>query len=97
MDDICYHCHVDALPTLSLQLVSASHDRGKHGQLIFDRDLTIPGGHCTSENGYLVSIAAWGLLIDVAITILPIPMIWNLQQTTRRKIGLSIIFGLWTL
>ena len=97
MDDICNHCHINALLTFSLQLVSVSHDRGERGRLIFDRDQTIPGGRCTSENGYLVSIAAWGLLIDVAITILPIPMIWNLQQTTRRKIGLSIIFGLWAL
>ena len=62
-----------------------------------DRDTTIPGGHCVSQNSYLLSIAAWGLVIDVLITMLPGPMIWRLQLSTRRKVELSIIFGLWAL
>ena len=56
--------------------------------------MTAPGGHCINETSYLVTIAAWGLLVDVCIAILPFPVIWNLHTSIKRKVGLTIIFGL---
>lgn len=34
------------------------------------------------------------MIIDVIIMVLPLPVLWRLQMPTRRKVGLSIMFGL---
>lgn len=60
-------------------------------------DRTIPGGHCSNQaisgsvNGGL------SLLGDVAILVLPIPVIWGLKMNKRRKIGIIAILMLGAL
>ena len=50
-------------------------------------------GHCFNLNAAL----RWGTFInmitDLAILILPIPVVWKLNTTTNMKIGLSLIFA----
>ncbi|MCJ1467815.1 hypothetical protein MMC07_006440 [Pseudocyphellaria aurata] len=56
-------------------------------------DRTIPGGHC-------IDIMAWyrwslfmNIVTDVAMLIIPLPVIWKIQNTRKVKIGLTITFA----
>ena len=54
----------------------------------------VPGGHCrtdTTEETLSVSI---NMVIDTAVVILPMPPLWGLQMATRKKAGISFLFGL---
>ena len=65
--------------------------------LSFSWDKNIQGGYCI--NFVAASWAHGGVnsLQDLAILIMPIPLIWKLQMTRTKKAGLSAIFGLGTL
>ncbi|KAL9611918.1 MAG: hypothetical protein Q9167_003471 [Letrouitia subvulpina] len=54
-------------------------------------------GHCMNNDAYLLIIAVWSVAVDVFIFALPIPMIWNLHLSHRRRIELSVVFGLWII
>ncbi|KAF2018549.1 hypothetical protein BU24DRAFT_418072 [Aaosphaeria arxii CBS 175.79] len=54
----------------------------------------VPGGHCGDILVFQSFTAYWNLIGDVAIVILPMPILWSLKIGTRKKIGLSIIMGL---
>ena len=49
---------------------------------------------CISQYATVVSVAAWGLLIEVFIWSLPLPAVWQLKLPRSAKIGLTLIFGL---
>ncbi|KAF6239014.1 hypothetical protein HO173_002886 [Letharia columbiana] len=49
-------------------------------------------GHCLDVNDLYLASAIFNVLSDIAMLSLPIYLIWNLQMSTRRKIGLSAIF-----
>lgn len=51
-------------------------------------------GHCAPQVPIVTVIAAWGLAIELAIWILPIPISWRLQLPLSSKIALTFIFGL---
>lgn len=56
-------------------------------------DRRVPG---TCINTMILDMAssAFNVISDVAILALPQNIIWRLQMTTRRKIGLSLIFAI---
>ena len=43
-------------------------------------DKTIPGGHCGSDSGILYGVAGPNIATDIAVLVLPLPMIWRLQM-----------------
>lgn len=55
-------------------------------------DKKIPGGHC----GDLMATYRWAslpnLITDVAMLLLPLPVIWNLHTGLSQKIGLTVTF-----
>ena len=55
-------------------------------------DKTIPGGHCININAFYRWISLPNILTDLAMLILPIPLVWSLHTSTSRKIGLTITF-----
>ena len=58
---------------------------------------TIPGGHCGDLSTFERFTAVWNLLCDAALVVLPMPILWNLQMKTKKKVGLSIVFGAGTM
>lgn len=51
-------------------------------------------GHCINQVGTWIANASSTIFTDLAILILPIPQIWNLQLRTAEKMGLTFAFGL---
>ncbi|KAL8767561.1 MAG: hypothetical protein Q9209_005978 [Squamulea sp. 1 TL-2023] len=56
-------------------------------------DKSIPGGHCINGKhvGYYITSPP-DILTNIAILVLPIPWLWDLQMQTRRKIAITCIF-----
>lgn len=48
--------------------------------------------YCIDSNAYYVSISALNVALDFWILVLPLPMVWSLQLSRRRKVGLNLIF-----
>ncbi|KAI1123324.1 hypothetical protein F5Y10DRAFT_270188 [Nemania abortiva] len=55
----------------------------------WDRSL---GGTCINQVVYFRAISALSTVHDLAMLILPLPVVWKLQLETRRKIALSGVF-----
>ncbi|PVH92481.1 hypothetical protein DM02DRAFT_733661 [Periconia macrospinosa] len=53
-----------------------------------------PGGRCGDILALQRFTAYWNLIADVAIVVLPMPILWSLKIGTQKKIGLSIIMGM---
>lgn len=49
-------------------------------------------GHCLDVNDLYLASAIFNVLSDIAMLSVPMYLIWNLQMSTRRKIGVSVIF-----
>ena len=60
--------------------------------LAFFWNPTIPGGHCININAFFRWISLPNILTDVAMLVLPQPLIWNLQISRNQKIGLTVTF-----
>ncbi|KAL9126839.1 MAG: hypothetical protein Q9175_007847 [Cornicularia normoerica] len=48
--------------------------------------------YCINTNAYYVSTSAFNVALDFWILVLPISIVWTLQLSGRRKVGLSAIF-----
>ncbi|MCJ1265640.1 hypothetical protein MMC22_005520 [Lobaria immixta] len=48
--------------------------------------------HCRDFQAFLVGITVSNLLLDVIILCMPLPMIWNLKLSTRKKLEVSSVF-----
>ncbi|KAL8668539.1 MAG: hypothetical protein Q9168_006831, partial [Polycauliona sp. 1 TL-2023] len=53
---------------------------------------SIEGGHCFDILLYFRMVNVPNIITDVAMLILPMPMVWKLQTSRPRKLGLSICF-----
>ncbi|MCJ1469151.1 hypothetical protein MMC07_007784 [Pseudocyphellaria aurata] len=60
--------------------------------LAYAWDKTIPGGRCIDITSGYLWITFPNVLIDTAILILPLPVIWHLHVSTMQKIGLIVTF-----
>ncbi len=65
--------------------------------ILYSFDKTIPGGHCGNLAHFELYSTITSLVSDSVIVILPMPMIWRLQMHTKRKVGISIVFGMGTV
>ena len=48
--------------------------------------------HCFNQDAFLKTAACLGIIIDVIILLIPLPLVWRLQTTRRRRIALTVIF-----
>ena len=48
--------------------------------------------HCINRNEFYLAAAVLGLLTDVVLVTMPMPVLWNLKMTTKKKVQLSIVF-----
>ena len=45
----------------------------------------------------LIQLAGWLAFIDLALALLPITIMWNLQLSLKKKVGISAVMGLGVL
>ncbi|OAL38534.1 hypothetical protein AYO20_02184 [Fonsecaea nubica] len=57
-------------------------------------DITVTGGSCINLQAVYKSIAAFGIVTDVMIFLIPIPMVVGLHLSRAKKAGLFFLFGL---
>ena len=50
-------------------------------------------GKCLRIQALYISSASFNVISDIAMLSVPIYLIWNLQMSVRRKIGISLIFA----
>ncbi|MCJ1392966.1 hypothetical protein MMC18_005838 [Xylographa bjoerkii] len=62
--------------------------------LAFNWDATVAGGTCGDLHGFWIATIAIGLVFDIILVVLPMPMLWGLQLKVQRKIALTFVFGL---
>ena len=60
-------------------------------------DQNIPGGHCGNEIAAYLAAHSLNFALDISLAILPMPVLWNLQMPTKRKLEISFMFGLGAL
>lgn len=58
----------------------------------FNWDETIPGGKCLNKGLLYALMSMPNIGTDIAMFILPLPVIWKLQMTKNQKIGLTVTF-----
>jgi len=57
-------------------------------------DKTIPGGVCADLEASYFSAHIIILVLDFGLAVLPIPVLWKLRMSTRKKIGVSLMFSI---
>lgn len=62
---------------------------------LWDRDVIT--GHCVAMQPSLLGLAAINTILNFAVLVLPIPMIWQLQMRTRQKVAVAGILVLGSL
>lgn len=58
----------------------------------YNWDHTIPGGSCYQQTVFYEWASLPNILTDVAMLILPIPIVWKLHTSKNMKIGLTLTF-----
>lgn len=54
--------------------------------------LRVGRGHCIRTTNFYIALASLNLATDVAVLILPIPFIWQIQIRKSKKLSLSAVF-----
>ena len=60
--------------------------------IAYSWDKTIPGGYCGDIMAAYRYISVPNLVTDVAMLVLPLPVIWRLNTKLSQKIGLTLTF-----
>ena len=60
--------------------------------IAFNWDKTIEGGHCIDINSFFRWCSIPNIVTDMAMLILPMPVIWQLHTSKNVKIGLTLTF-----
>ena len=55
-------------------------------------DKTIPGEQCFDLEHFVIGTNVPNIIADAAIIMLPMPLIWKLQLSVMRKVGLVVVF-----
>lgn len=55
-------------------------------------DKSIQGGHCFDVHLFYRMVNVPNIVTDIAMLILPMPMVWKLHTSKPRKVGLTICF-----
>ncbi|KAI4161206.1 MAG: hypothetical protein LQ342_005102 [Letrouitia transgressa] len=56
-------------------------------------DRTIPGGHCINIDAFYCWSGLFNVVTDIAMLVLPLPVIWKLNTSRNIKVGLTILFA----
>ena len=59
----------------------------------YNWDPTIEGGQCGDRYLPFLLSSIFNLLLDFAIIVLPLPVLWSLQMKNKRKLALTAVFG----
>ncbi|ROW14766.1 hypothetical protein VPNG_03832 [Cytospora leucostoma] len=62
--------------------------------LAYTWDKTIPGGVCGNSTESYLSVAILNLILDIALVILPMPVLWRLQMPVEKKVAVNAILAL---
>lgn len=54
-------------------------------------------GHCIDRKARDIANAAFNVVMDIIILLLPQPVIWKLHMTKTRKIGICVVFSVGVL
>lgn len=54
---------------------------------------TIPGGSCVDSHAFYRWSSLPNILTDMAMLVLPLPIVWRLNMSTKLKIGLTVAFA----
>lgn len=57
----------------------------------------IAGGHCINGNNFYFTMAVVSTVLMVAVLFLPVPIIWKLQISYTRRLGLAFVFTIGVL
>ena len=57
-------------------------------------DLTLTTGSCINRLALYRATAVFGIITDVMVFVIPIPMVVGLQMSRRKKAGLIFIFAI---
>ncbi|KAI2463957.1 hypothetical protein F4781DRAFT_95366 [Annulohypoxylon bovei var. microspora] len=60
----------------------------------YNWDTTIKGGHCINIGQLALVTSILNVITDVAILVLPLPLVWKLNVSRQRRWGLVLLFGL---
>ncbi|KAM0611017.1 hypothetical protein D7B24_006128 [Verticillium nonalfalfae] len=56
-------------------------------------DQTIPGGKCGNQPMYYMALGVINILVEVTMLALPLPVLYNLQMPTRKKVVIISMFS----
>jgi len=48
--------------------------------------------YCVNRNEFYLASAILGLLTDVVLVTMPMPVVWRLRMTTKKKVALLVVF-----
>ncbi|KAJ4246036.1 hypothetical protein NW762_013781 [Fusarium torreyae] len=84
---ICYNT------AILFAVIFTCHPISKHW------DVRMTGGSCGHPVGIYMTTATMGIVTDLVLLIMPIPMVWGLQMPKRQKIGVIMLLfiGIGTL
>jgi hypothetical protein len=60
----------------------------------FNWDKTIPGGYCINQPPVWYTMAGFTIVTDIAVLVLPMPVLKSLHLPKRQKYSLMATFGL---
>lgn len=55
-------------------------------------DVSITGGSCIDRNGVYIATAVTNIITDLALILLPVPVVITLQMPRIQKVGLLVLF-----
>lgn len=55
-------------------------------------DVSITGGSCIDRNGVYIATAVTNIITDLALILLPVPVVITLQMPRIQKVGLLMLF-----
>ena len=64
-------------------------------QFFWNREIV--GGHCINANDFYFAMAVVSTVVLVAVLFLPVPIIWKLQISYTRRLGLAFVFTIGVL
>ncbi|KAI1283343.1 hypothetical protein F5Y07DRAFT_151264 [Xylaria sp. FL0933] len=62
----------------------------------FNWNQEIPGGYCGNQNSAFLASGILNLVLDVAVILLPLPVLWRIRLAKHKRVGLMLIFSVGT-
>ncbi|TGJ87739.1 hypothetical protein E0Z10_g1066 [Xylaria hypoxylon] len=90
-------CYIVAAINILLYLGSILTDSVSCHPREYWWDQTIVGGHCADTKKLPIVTGTLNAIIDLFILLLPQGIIWRLQMSTRKRLGVSIVFLVGTI